>query len=161
MKILFICTHNRCRSILAEAIANQFGGGVITAVSAGSQPEGHVHPLSLKYLQASGVSTDNLHSKSWDVFESDQIDVVVTVCDSAAAEACPLWLGDSYKVHWGLPDPSRLDGTDDDIEQAFLTIINVLKNRIKKLRTAIAENKPMSECMLLLEQLGEELVSFT
>ena len=90
MKILYICTHNRCRSILSEAITNHASQGVIEAKSAGSQPVGEVHPLSIKYLAQSGIATSGLTSQSWDEFEAFAPDVVVTVCDSAAGETCPV-----------------------------------------------------------------------
>jgi arsenate reductase len=135
MKLLFICTHNRCRSILAEAITNFYGNDIVVAKSAGSQPAGVVHPLSLKYLQEYGVSTQNLCSQSWDDHEDWQPDVVITVCDSAANEACPVWFGDSLKVHWGLADPSGLEGDDNEIARAFMATIEVLRKRIEALIT--------------------------
>ncbi|MGK0500172.1 MAG: arsenate reductase [Oceanicoccus sp.] len=133
MKLLFICTHNRCRSILAEAITNAYGTGILTAKSAGSQPVGEVHPLSLKYLTQASISTAGLCSQSWDEHESWQPDVVITVCDSAAGEPCPAWFGNSLRVHWGLADPSRLDGTENDVANAFNSTIATLKTRILKL----------------------------
>ena len=105
--ILFVCTHNRCRSILCEAIVGQRGGDLLKASSAGSQPEGRVHPLTLKYLVEANYSTQALASKSWDALADDPPDLVVTVCDSAAGEACPLWLGDAARMHWPLQDPSK------------------------------------------------------
>ncbi|MEC7468708.1 MAG: arsenate reductase ArsC, partial [Pseudomonadota bacterium] len=119
MKVLYICTHNRCRSILSEAITNHVAGDVITAKSAGSQPAGEVHPLSLKYLNEAGIPTEGLQSQSWDEFEAFAPDLVITVCDSAAGESCPVWFGKSVKVHWGLSDPSKLTGSEEDIARAF------------------------------------------
>ena len=119
MKILYICTHNRCRSILSEAITNHFASDHIQAKSAGSQPAGEVHPLSLRYLNEAGISTEGLQSQSWDEFEDFKPDVVITVCDSAAGEACPVWFGQSIKMHWGLADPSKLEGTEEEIAAAF------------------------------------------
>jgi len=133
MKLLFICTHNRCRSILAEAVTNFYGKGQVIAKSAGSQPAGKVHPLSLKYLKKMGIPTEALCSQSWDEHEAWQADVVITVCDSAANEVCPLWFGQSLKVHWGLADPSRLDGTEAEIELAFTKTIETLTRRIDRL----------------------------
>lgn len=137
MKILYICTHNRCRSILSEAITNQFAGGKsagnIIAKSAGSQPVGEVHPLSIRYLQAAGISTDGLCSQSWDEFEEFAPDLVVTVCDSAAAETCPVWFGESVTVHWGLADPSKLLGTEQQIADAFKATIEQIKQRVEQL----------------------------
>jgi arsenate reductase len=133
MKILYICTHNRCRSILSEAISNQFSAGKITARSAGSQPAGEVHPLSIKYLQQAGISTEGLCSQSWDDFEQFAPDLVVTVCDSAAAETCPVWFGKSLKVHWGLADPSKLQGSEEHIAEAFKATIEHIKQRVEQL----------------------------
>jgi arsenate reductase len=141
MKILYICTHNRCRSILSEAITNQFANGKavgssvekILAKSAGSQPVGEVHPLSIKYLQETGISTDGLQSQSWDDFEEFHPDLVVTVCDSAASETCPLWFGKSLKVHWGLADPSKLQGSETQIAEAFRATIEQIKQRVEQL----------------------------
>jgi len=133
MKVLYICTHNRCRSILSEAITNQFADGKIIAKSAGSQPVGEVHPLSIKYLQEAGISTDGLRSQSWDEFEEFAADLVVTVCDSAAGETCPLWFGKSLKVHWGLADPSKLQGSEEQIAAAFRATIEQIKQRVKQL----------------------------
>jgi len=141
MKILYICTHNRCRSILSEAITNQYAGGQsagkaavkIIAKSAGSQPVGEVHPLSIKYLKEAGISTDGLRSQSWDEFEEFAPDLVVTVCDSAAAETCPVWFGKSLKVHWGLVDPSKSQGTETQIAEAFRAIIEQIKQRVEQL----------------------------
>ncbi|WP_435237775.1 arsenate reductase ArsC [Psychromonas sp. PT13] len=133
MKILYICTHNRCRSILSEAITNHLSNGVLQAFSAGSQPTGEVHPLSLKYLAEKGISIAGLQSQSWDDFEADQPDIVVTVCDNAANEACPVWFGNTVKVHWGLPDPSKLTGSEDEIRDAFYAVIDTIEKRIKAL----------------------------
>lgn len=133
MKILYICTHNRCRSILSEAITNHASQGVIEAKSAGSQPVGEVHPLSIKYLAQSGIATSGLTSQSWDEFEAFAPDVVVTVCDSAAGETCPVYFGNSIKIHWGLSDPSKLEGSDEEIEAAFLACIALITERVDQL----------------------------
>ncbi|MBU3004578.1 arsenate reductase ArsC [Paraglaciecola arctica] len=133
MKILYICTHNRCRSILSEAITNHFSDGKLIAKSAGSQPAGEVHPLSIKYLQEAGIATDGLRSQSWDDFEAFDADLVVTVCDSAAGESCPLWFGKSLKVHWGLADPSKLQGTEEQLAEAFRGTIEQIKQRVQQL----------------------------
>jgi arsenate reductase len=145
MKILYICTHNRCRSILSEAITNQFSANTfdkndkgsknskIIAKSAGSQPVGEVHPLSIKYLQEMAISTDGLQSQSWDEFETFAPDLVVTVCDSAANETCPVWFGESLKVHWGLVDPSKLQGSELQIADAFRMTIKQITQRVEQL----------------------------
>lgn len=131
LKILYICTHNRCRSILSEAITNQMGQGKIIAKSAGSQPVGEVHPLSIKYLQEARIPTKDLKSQSWDEFESFQPDLVVTVCDSVASETCPVWFGKSTKVHWGLADPSKVTGTEEEVAEAFRNCIEQITQRVK------------------------------
>ena len=133
MKILFICTHNRCRSIIAEAVTNHIGGERIVARSAGSEPAGKVHPLSLKYLQEAGIDTSGLRSQSWDEHEHWQPDVVVTVCDQAAGEQCPVWFGRSVRVHWGLTDPSRLTWSEEEVAAAFRQTIALLRSRIQRL----------------------------
>ncbi len=155
MKLLFICTHNRCRSILAEAVTNHVSDGQLIAKSAGSQPVGEVHPLSLQYLAEANISTDNLSSQSWDDHESWEPDVVITVCDSAAGEACPVWFGKSLKAHWGLADPSRLDGSDDDIAEAFRTTIAILQTRIKKLLSQDLNSMTKPELAATFKKLGE------
>lgn len=133
MKVLYICTHNRCRSILSEAITNHLSGGRIVAKSAGSQPAGEVHPLSLKYLREAGISVDGLQSQSWDDLQGFAPDLVVTVCDSAAGESCPLWFGSTLKVHWGLSDPSKLEGSDAELANAFKEAIQEISRRVEQL----------------------------
>ena len=156
MKILYICTHNRCRSILSEAITNHLANGKLQAFSAGSQPAGQVHPLSLKYLTEKGISIEGLQSQSWDEFESEQPDIVVTVCDSAAAEACPVWFGDTAKIHWGLPDPSKLQGSETEIRDAFYAVINTIEQRVQKLLELDLETLSKTERQALLNRLTEE-----
>jgi len=134
MKILYICTHNRCRSILSEAITNGIAGDIIVAKSAGSHPAGMVHPLSLEYLKQTGYSTQDLQSQSWNDFEDFYPDVVVTVCDSAAGETCPVYFNNSIKLHWGLSDPSKIEGDEAAIKQAFLACINEIAVRVQKLK---------------------------
>ena len=130
MKLLFICTHNRCRSILCEAIATQRAEGVLRAASAGSAPVEAVHPLTLRYLEERGYQTSGLQSQSWQDLEGFEPDRVITVCDTAAGEACPLWMGDVQKVHWGLPDPSRTEGSDEVIRAAFMAVIDRIESRV-------------------------------
>ena len=146
MKILYICTHNRCRSILSEAISNRRAEGLLDARSAGSQPAGEVHPLSLRYLAQRGYSTEGLQSQSWDAFEDFAPDLVVTVCDSAAGEACPLYFGKSVKVHWGLSDPSKIEGSEAELEQAFMTCIDEIERRVDQL-IELAKGRPSPESL--------------
>ncbi|WP_430462867.1 arsenate reductase ArsC [Thalassolituus sp. LLYu03] len=133
MKLLFVCTHNRCRSILAEAICRDEAGDVFDVRSAGSQPAGVVFPGTLNFLTAHNIRTDGLQSQSWDEFAAFNPDVVITVCDSAAGEACPLWMGSSLKVHWGLTDPSK---ETDPVRQLqlFTDVAAELRRRIRVLK---------------------------
>ena len=156
MKILYICTHNRCRSILSEAITNHLSDGSLQAFSAGSQPAGEVHPLSLKYLAEKGISIEGLQSQSWDDFEGDQPDIVVTVCDNAANEACPVWFGNTVKVHWGLPDPSKLEGSDAAVRRAFFAVMNTIEQRVQNLLDLNLDGVPRNERQRLLNSLVQE-----
>lgn len=154
MKILYICTHNRCRSILSEAITNQLAGDLIRAKSAGSQPAGEVHPLSIKYLNQAGIATEGLQSQSWDGFEDFHPDIVITVCDSAAREACPVWFGNALKVHWGLTDPSKLSATEEEVAGAFMACIEEITQRVNKLKTLAEQQLTPAELKVQLAGLG-------
>lgn len=153
MKILFICTHNRCRSILSEAITNHVAGGKLQAFSAGSQPVGQVHPLTLKYLAEKGISTAGLRSQSWNDFEQEQPDIVITVCDSAAAEACPVWFGNTITLHWGLADPSKIEGQDAEIGEAFFSTMAIIEQRAKHLLKVIEQAVNKADLEEALKQL--------
>jgi len=157
MKFLFICTHNRCRSILSEAITNDLAKGRIVAVSAGSSPVGKVHPLSIKYLNEQRISTTGLISQSWNEFENDQPDVVITVCDSAAAETCPIWFGNCAKVHWGLTDPSKLEGSEEDIKAAFFAVMETIKARTNAALKLELENMTQLERQTALANIATEI----
>jgi len=156
MKILYICTHNRCRSILSEAITNHLGGGTIIARSAGSQPSGVVHPLSIQYLNEAGISAQGLTSQSWDEFEAFAPDVVVTVCDSAAGETCPVWFGQSVKVHWGLADPSKIEGTEAEKAAGFRACIAEISERVKQLIPIAGKSLTQQDLRAELIALGAQ-----
>lgn len=155
VRILYICTHNRCRSILSEAITNHLSDGRIQAFSAGSQPAGEVHPLSLKYLAEHGISTQGLQSQSWDEFEAVQPDLVITVCDSAAAEQCPVWFGGTIKLHWGLKDPSKVLGSESEVQAAFEECIDTIKQRVIDLLTLDLPSKNQAQQRDAILQLIE------
>ena len=138
--LLFICTHNRCRSILAEVIANTQFKGAFRAFSAGSQPAGEIHPLTLKFLGARGLPIEGLRSQSWDDFLDVDFDLVVTVCDSAANEACPLWMSDARRAHWGMPDPSRATGDEAAIEAAFYSVMDALESQLTALKNELLKD---------------------
>ena len=131
--VLFLCTGNSARSILAESILNKEGRGRFKAYSAGSQPKGEVNPHALKELETLGYQSTGFSSKSWDVFAetgSPEMDFIFTVCDSAAGEACPVWIGHPMTAHWGVEDPAPVTGTDVEIQRAFAQAARFLKNRI-------------------------------
>jgi arsenate reductase (thioredoxin) len=131
--VLFLCTGNSARSILAEGILRKDGQGRVTAYSAGSQPKGMANPLALKVLGDHGYPTVGYRSKTWDEFAAPGapvMDVVLTVCDSAAGEVCPVWPGHPSIAHWGIQDPAAAEGSDADKEQAFVRSFQFLKSRI-------------------------------
>lgn len=132
MKVLFLCTHNSCRSILAEAVLRQLAPPHWQVASAGSQPTGRVHPRTLALLERERIATDGLHSKAWDALPFAP-DLVVTVCAGAAGETCPAYLGRAVRAHWGVPDPAAASGSDADIEAAFAQAYRVLRHRVQAL----------------------------
>ena len=138
LNVLFLCTHNSARSILAEAILNRIGRGRFKAFSAGSSPRENQqpNPLGLQVLQNAGISTEGLHSKNWDEFgcpDAPHMDLVITVCDNAAGEVCPYWPGQPATAHWGYPDPSAGEGTEAEKLEAFRQTLYALKRRLELL----------------------------
>ena len=139
LNILILCTGNSARSILGEVLVTALGNGRLRGFSAGSQPKGQPHPVALETLRAHGHSTDGLCSKSWDEFAIEgapRIDAVITVCDSAAAEVCPVWPGAPVKAHWGLPDPAYIED-DAECRAAFEATYDALSKRIGALLAAL------------------------
>ena len=131
--VLFLCTGNSARSILAEAIMNRLGGGRFKGYSAGSQPKGEVHPFAIDLLRQFNHVTDDLRSKSWEEFAkpgAPPLDFVFTVCDSAAAEVCPVWPGQPMTAHWGIPDPAAMTGNEAERRAAFADAYGRMDNRI-------------------------------
>ena len=138
INVLFLCTHNSARSILAEAVLNRIGQGRFKAWSAGSSPRANQHPnpFSLQALKKAGIPTAGLRSKSWDEFglnNAPHMDLVITVCDNAANETCPYWPGQPATAHWGYPDPSLVEGTDAQKLEAFLNTLHHMKRRMELL----------------------------
>jgi arsenate reductase len=132
--VLFLCTGNSARSIMAEALLNKIGGGRFHAYSAGSHPRGEVHPVAFDTLRRAGLSTDGLCSKSWDEFGKPGVpplDFVFTVCDNAAKEVCPVWPGQPMTAHWGLEDPAAVAGTEEDQRRAFNLAFRALEARLR------------------------------
>jgi protein-tyrosine-phosphatase len=131
--VLFLCTHNSARSIIAECVMNRVGAGKFKAYSAGNQPSGRVHPFALELLGRLNYDTSSLRSKSWEEFaraDAPQLDFVFTVCDDAADEACPAWPGQPMTAHWGLADPSRAEGNEAERRFAFADTHRMLNQRI-------------------------------
>ena len=131
--VLFLCTGNSARSIMAEAILRHKGRGAFAAYSAGSHPSGTVRPEALQQIEAAGLSTEELRSKSWDEFaapDAPPINFIFTVCDNAANEVCPIWPGHPMTAHWGIPDPAAVQGTPDEIAHAFRDAFSILDRRI-------------------------------
>lgn len=131
--VLFLCTGNSTRSILAESILRKDGRGRFRAFSAGSQPKGRVNPFAIKVLKSADFPVDDLRSKSWEEFaapDAPVMDFVFTVCDNAAGESCPVWPGQPMTAHWGIEDPAEVEGTDLQKEAAFVAALRYMKNRI-------------------------------
>ncbi len=133
IKVLVLCTGNSCRSVMAEALINALGRGRYQAWSAGSHPAGSVHPKSIETLKRHGIDPGQPRSKSWSEFADQSFDLVITVCDQAAGESCPLFPGKPAKLHWNTPDPARTTGSDAEINAAFDEAFFILKRRIKDL----------------------------
>ena len=136
LNVLFLCTHNSARSILAEALLNTIGQGRFRAFSAGSSPRENLqpNPLGLKVLQNFGIATQGLHSKSWDVFagaDAPQMNLIITVCDNAAGEVCPIWPGHPATAHWSYPDPSEGNASETEKLEAFRQTLHAIKHRLE------------------------------
>ena len=132
--VLFVCTHNSARSIMAEGLMNSMGRGNFVAYSAGSQPGGSVNPFTLKTLERLRIPNDGYRSKDWAEFarpEAPQMDFVFTVCDNAAGEVCPVWPGQPMTAHWGVPDPAAFTGSDEEMRRVFWDAAVILKRRIE------------------------------
>ena len=132
--VLFVCTGNSARSIIAEGLMNHFGGNRFRAYSAGSHPKGEVHPMAIDALKHFKLPSDGFRSKSWEEFakpDAPQLDFVFTVCDNAAGEMCPVWPGQPMTAHWGLPDPAAVEGTDAVKHKAFNDTVVQMKRRIE------------------------------
>lgn len=159
-KVLFLCTGNSCRSILAEAILNTVGKGRFEAFSAGSRPAGYVHPQALACLNHNRVPVDHPASKTWDEFAATPFDLVVTVCDNAAGETCPIFPGAPHKVHWGLPDPALATGSDAEVAEVFQKVYEALHAHLSEFvrRTEAAEGRSVAE---IAEELGAPQVNFS
>lgn len=158
MNVLFICTGNSARSIIAEALLNQLGRGKFRAYSAGSHPVGFVHPKALELLERNRFRTDDLRSKIWDEFagpDAPEMDFVVSVCHKAAGEVCPVWSGQPLSAHWGVEDPAAATGTPAQIEKAFTDAFMVLQRRIALFLNLPLEKLERLSLIKELQQIGQ------
>lgn len=156
MNILFICTGNSCRSILAEATFNALAPAGMKAMSAGSKPTGEVHPRSIALLKRKGIATEGYYSKSWDNLPVTP-DIVITVCANAAGEACPAYLGNVIRGHWGVADPAKTIGTDAEIDAAFEEAYVLIRERIEaflRLDNSIIQNQNQNQLTQVLKLIG-------
>ncbi|WP_296269426.1 arsenate reductase ArsC [Pseudomonas sp. UBA6323] len=155
MKVLFMCTANSCRSILSEALFNHIAPPGYQAVSSGSFPRGQVLPRSLSTLEAAAISTAGLSSKGNEAFEDSPPDIVITVCDKAAGEACPVYFGPALKAHWGLEDPSHVEGDEATIDAAFHATLAHIERRCRAFLALPLRNLSRAELQQALNQIGE------
>jgi len=156
LTILIVCTGNSCRSVLGEALFNHFGQGRIQAFSAGSQPLGKINPNAIATLQRHGISGQTFKSQSWQDFSEYGIDLVITVCDNAGAEECPVYLQHTQRVHWGLIDPSHINGNQAEIIAAFEQTYRILEKRVNKVLALPFETMTQTQLMRQLESLASE-----
>lgn len=157
--VLFLCTGNSARSILAEAIMNKVGASRFKAYSAGSVPKGEVHPQSIALLKRLGFDTGFARSKNWDEFagpDAPKMDFVFTVCDDAANETCPVWPGQPLSAHWGVPDPAAVEGTDTEIALAFSDTYRMLNNRISIFTALPLKSIDRVSLQPKLDEIGRE-----
>lgn len=155
LKLLFLCTGNSCRSIIAEALANDLGAGRLVARSAGSHPTGRVNPHALAVLKKRGIAVEAPASKSMDDLRNEGFDAVITVCDAAAGEACPVWLAEVSKAHWGIPDPAAVAGDDGEIDAIFEATYRRLRERIEALLAEDLENLTPLSLTVRLRKIHE------
>jgi arsenate reductase len=158
--VLFLCTGNSARSILAESILNHHGKGRFRGYSAGSHPKEKVHPLAIELLKSLGMPTEGLRSKNWDEFAQSgapELDFVFTVCDNAAGEVCPIWPGNPVTAHWGVPDPVAVEGEEMTRKNAFRTAFRQLENRIRLFTALRVEQLDWLSLKRKVDEIGADL----
>jgi arsenate reductase len=155
MKILFMCTANSCRSVLSEGLFNHTAPSRITAVSSGSFPSGRLNPRAVSTLQGLGVDTSALYSKGSESFQDNPPDIVITVCDKAAGESCPVYFGPAIKSHWGLADPSDVEGNDDEVQAAFDVTVQHIQRRFAAFFALDLNALSAPELKQALDRIGE------
>ncbi len=156
LRVLVLCTGNSCRSILGEALINHLGSGRLQAFSAGSHPVGQVNPNALACLARHGLPVEGYSSKSWDALDTIPFDLLISVCDSAAGEACPLYLGQVARGHWGLHDPAHATGTPENIAAAFDQTYAALERRIRQLLDLPFEHMTAAERVAAVNRIGQD-----
>lgn len=161
LNVLFLCTHNSARSILAEALLNAMGGGRFKAYSAGSSPRDNQkpNPLGVQVLEKAGVPVEGLRSKSWDEFarpDAPRMDLIITVCDNAAGEVCPIWPGHPATAHWGYPDPSEGDAPESEKLEAFRRTLHLIKRRLELLINLPSDKLEKARLQTTARQLAQE-----
>ena len=158
LNILFLCTGNSARSIMAEALSNHVAGGRLRAFSAGSHPTGRINPFALELLQGEGIATQGLRSKSWEEFAgpgAPTMDFILTVCDNAAGETCPIWPGKPVTAHWGVADPAAVEGPDGVKRAAFREAAEILRRRIGRLASLPLATLDAASIRARLREIGE------
>jgi arsenate reductase len=159
LQVLFLCTGNSARSIMAEVMMNHLSRGRVQAYSAGSHPKGTVHPLAIATMQHMGLSVDGLRSKSWEEFarpDTPSIDCLITVCDDAAGEVCPVWPGKPITAHWGVEDPAACQGTEDEQRTKFREVALLLRRRIELLLRLPLTQLDTMTLQARLQDIGQE-----
>ena len=158
LNVLFLCTGNSARSIMAEAILNDLGHGRLRGYSAGSHPNGKVNPFAIELIRTNHLPIDNLRSKSWDEFAQSGapfMHFVFTVCDQAAAETCPVWPGKPMTAHWGVADPAAVQGSDEDKRRAFRDVLGILRRRVQRFTSLPFESTDKLALKGLVAEIGE------
>lgn len=155
LNVLIFCTGNSCRSVIGEALFRHLGAGRVRAYSAGSRPVGKINENALATLARHGLPTEGYVSKSWDTLENADIDIAIAVCDSAAGEACPAYLGKAVRGNWCLPDPAHAEGTSEEVEAAFEATYAALEKRVRALLELPLENMSPAELSAALHRIGQ------
>lgn len=153
--VLFLCTGNSCRSIMAEGLLKHHGKDRFRSFSAGSTPTGKVHPMSLETLRRHGLDHQAFGSKAWDTFKGQNFDIVVTVCDNAAGETCPIFPGNPVKAHWSIPDPAHFQGTPEEVEAEFNRVFGLLERRVKSMVALPVETLDRDVMRQKLNEIGD------
>ncbi|MEE9294000.1 MAG: arsenate reductase ArsC [Phycisphaerae bacterium] len=154
IKVLFICTGNACRSQMAETLLRHIGGDRFEAFSAGSHPAGFIHPLAVRAMERLGLDMADQYSKSWDEFADKAVDLVITLCDSAAALPCPNWAAGPMVAHWSHPDPVAMPGPDQQRLEFAVEVANRLRQKLERLIALDFDNAPRPELLARIQQMG-------